>query len=191
MPAPRKYPSELREGAQRLVAGGDGGGSGAVVEPGGAADRPEDRRGAGHVARLDQAAWRQGSLRRRPHDARGRDLRQGTGQGLFVVGQQHGHSPPLMSHKCAKRQQEFQYLVDDPTLLTTSTVRVLAQFNDTVTGYDPSIADVCSPGAQSALPMQSSGRAACQAGATDRRPIRADAAQEHGFREVNQPRIVG
>ena len=50
MPAPRKYSNELRE---RALPGqrGDGGGSGAVAERGGAPDRSEGQRRARHPAR--------------------------------------------------------------------------------------------------------------------------------------------
>jgi hypothetical protein len=50
----------------------------------------------------------------------------------------------LINHQGGGGLETFQFLVDDPTLLTGSTVRVRAQFNDTATGYDPSIADVWS-----------------------------------------------
>ncbi|WP_328332079.1 family 78 glycoside hydrolase catalytic domain [Kribbella sp. NBC_00382] len=40
--------------------------------------------------------------------------------------------------------QTYQFVVDDPTLLTNPTVRVRIQHNATASGYDPSIADVWS-----------------------------------------------
>ncbi|MDX6280995.1 MAG: alpha-L-rhamnosidase, partial [Kribbellaceae bacterium] len=40
--------------------------------------------------------------------------------------------------------QTYQFVVDDPALLTGSTVRVRIQHNATASGYDPSIADVWS-----------------------------------------------
>jgi len=50
----------------------------------------------------------------------------------------------VINHQTGAGLETFQFLVDDPTLLTSSTVRVRAQFNDAATGYDPSIADVWS-----------------------------------------------
>ena len=61
---------------------------------------------------------------------------------LLVNGKAVHHR--LISHQTAGGLETFQFLVDDPTLLDASTVRVRAQFNDTAAGYDPSIADVWS-----------------------------------------------
>ena len=61
---------------------------------------------------------------------------------LWVNGKVVHHR--LINHQTGVGLETFQFLVDDPTLLTASTVRVRAQFNDAGTGYDPSIADVWS-----------------------------------------------
>ncbi|MFC5261969.1 hypothetical protein ACFPJ1_07585 [Kribbella qitaiheensis] len=40
--------------------------------------------------------------------------------------------------------ETYQFVVDDPALLTGETVRIRVQHNATASGYDPSIADVWS-----------------------------------------------
>jgi hypothetical protein len=50
----------------------------------------------------------------------------------------------VMDRKAGGGLETYQFLVDDPKLLTGSTVRVRARFNDSATGYDPSLADAWS-----------------------------------------------
>jgi len=55
MPAPRKYPKELREWAQRMVAEAMSQDPALTLNGAISQDRPAGRRYAGHVARLDEA----------------------------------------------------------------------------------------------------------------------------------------
>ncbi|MDX6236313.1 MAG: alpha-L-rhamnosidase, partial [Kribbellaceae bacterium] len=50
----------------------------------------------------------------------------------------------LMDRTAGGGLETYQFLVDDPALLSASTVRVRIRYNTTASGYDPSIADVWS-----------------------------------------------
>ena len=80
MPAPRKYPPELRERSQRLVSEAMAEDSSLSIEPGGAADRPDGRGGSGHAAGLGEAGrHRYGAAAGHEHGGDGAG--QGTGTG--------------------------------------------------------------------------------------------------------------
>jgi alpha-L-rhamnosidase len=50
----------------------------------------------------------------------------------------------LMDRKAGGGLETYQFLVDDPDLLSASTVRVRIRHKADASGYDPSIADVWS-----------------------------------------------